>query len=190
MDVIYRLAEEKDLDEVFALQQRYHVDTISEEDKPDGFVTTLFTTDQLRALMEQEQGVSIAVSDGKVIGYAMAGSWEFWSEWPLFEYMIERLNEDNYCGDTMTVENSYQYGPICVDKEYRGTGVFQGLFWFSLKTMADKYPYMLTFINQINPRSYKAHTEKVGMDVIKTFEFNDNDYWELGIPTEKVKEKE
>ena len=33
--------------------------------------------------------------------------------------------------------------------------------------MADKYPYMLTFINQINPRSYAAHTKKAGMDLVK-----------------------
>ncbi|MDD4611861.1 MAG: GNAT family acetyltransferase, partial [Synergistaceae bacterium] len=46
--------------------------------------------------------------------------------------------------------------------------------------MVSRYPVMITFINRINPRSYDAHTRKVGMDLIKTFDFNDNHYYELG----------
>ena len=172
-----------DLDGVMELHKRYHISTISAEDKPDGFVTTNFTPEQLHALVNKEQGITIAKDGGRIIGYAMAASWQFWSEWPLFAYMIEKLGENSFNGMQLTVDNSYQYGPISVDKQYRGSGIFQKLFHASLESMAARYPVMVTFINQINRRSYAAHTQKVNMQTIGTFQFNNNDYYMLACPT-------
>ncbi|HHX18888.1 MAG TPA: GNAT family acetyltransferase, partial [Clostridiaceae bacterium] len=68
----YRLARLQDIPGVERLQQRYHASTISEEDRPDGFVTTLFTSEQFRTLIEKERGLAIAVDGDEIIGYAMA----------------------------------------------------------------------------------------------------------------------
>jgi hypothetical protein len=59
------------------------------------------------------------------------------------------------------------------------------VFDFSRAEMNKRYPILITFINQINPRSFRAHTKKLGLDVIKTFEFNNNSYYELGYDTSK-----
>ena len=171
-----------DLDGVMDLHRRYHISSISPGDKPDGFVTTNFTPEQLHALVEKERGITVAKDDGRIIAYAMAASWQFWSEWPLFAYMIEKLGENSYNGLSLSVENSYQYGPICVDRQYRGSGVFQKVFYASLDSMAGRYPVMVTFINRINHRSYAAHTKKVTMDTVCTFKFNQNDYYMLACP--------
>ena len=109
---------------VRALLKANHVNYIPEEDKKDGFVTTNLTDEQLEALIVKENGVTIAKDDnGKVVAFALAASWEFWSEWPLFAYMIEELSKFTCEGVTLTTENSYQYGPVCIDKSVRGTGV-------------------------------------------------------------------
>jgi hypothetical protein len=63
--------------------------------------------------------------------------------------------------------------------------VLKEIFNFSLEHMAKRYPILVTFVNQINPRSYEAHTRKLGLDVIQEFEFNGNRYWELGCETSK-----
>ncbi|MDO5716202.1 MAG: GNAT family acetyltransferase [Tissierellia bacterium] len=186
MEYSYRLATLDDVEGVYALQQLFHVSTIAEEDKKDGFVTTLFTKEQLISLITEEQGISLALKGDTIIGYAMAASWHYWSQWPFFQHMIEELPKVTMDGKEMTVDNSYQYGPVCVAKEERGHGVFQRLFWFSLKTMINRFPYMLTFVNHINPRSYKAHVEKVGLLVLRDFEYNNNTYWEMGIPTKEA----
>lgn len=180
----YRNARLEDIPGVSALQERYHVSTISDEDRPDGFVTTLFTEEQFKDLIEKENGLAIACDGDKIVGYAMAASWDYWSEWPLFQCMIKDLPSTTYLGEVLSTSNSYQYGPICVDKKYRGNDVFPNLYEFSRKQMAKRYPIMITFINQINPRSYKAHM-KLDLDVIKEFEFNDNHYYELGYDTSK-----
>lgn len=183
--MIYRNAALIDIPGISELQQKYHVSTIREEDKADGFVTTLFTEEQFKELIEKENGLAIACDDDKVVAYAMAASWQYWSAWPLFQFMIKDLPNTKYLGQALTIENSYQYGPICIHKDYRGSEVLPNLFEWSRLQMNKKYPILITFINQINHRSYKAHTKKLGLDVIKTFEFNNNQYYELGYDTSK-----
>ena len=181
--MIYRNAVLEDIPAVYALQQKYHISTIEEADKKDGFVTTLFNEAQLTDLIQKESGLFIAVDGDMLAGYAMAASWAYWSQWPLFQHMIRDLGNTSYRGEILTTENSYQYGPICIDAKYRGTDVLPGLFDFSRQQMSRRFPFLITFINQINGRSFKAHKKKLGLDLIKTFEFNSNQYYELGCET-------
>ena len=118
-----KIADFSDIEGVLSLHYRYQVDSIREEDKKDGFVTTPFTEEQMKSLIEKESGLFIAKIDNSVIAYAMAASWEFWSGWPMFAFMIKDLPNLSYLGQQLSVDNSYQYGPICIDKEFRGTGV-------------------------------------------------------------------
>ena len=187
--MIYRNATLADIPRITELQSMYHVSTISEEDKPNGFVTTLFTDRQFQNIIEKEQGLAIACDDedgGAIVGYVMAASWGYWSAWPLFQHMIQDLPNTEYMGRTLSTENSYQYGPICIHKNYRGTSVLLNLFEFSRSQMQPRFPILITFINHINPRSYEAHTRKLGLDVIKSFTFNNNQYYELGYDTAKA----
>lgn len=179
-NIKYQVATKEDLDQVEELQKKYHVDTISEEDKKDGFVTTLFTREQFEELIEKEKGLIIAKDKNKVVAYAMSASWDYWEAWPLFRHMIKDLDDTEFNGQKLTTKNSYQYGPVCIDKEYRGMGIIENIFEYSRRQFKDRYKVMLTFINKINPRSLYTHTEKLGMEIIKTFEFNDNNYYELG----------
>lgn len=181
----YRNAKLEDIPLVAALQEKYHVSTISDEDRPDGFVTTLFTDEQFARLIEEEDGLAIAADGERIVAYAMAASWQYWSQWPLFQYMIADLPNTVYLGQRLSTENSYQYGPICIHRDYRGTKVLPNLFEFSLRQMAPRYPILITFINRVNTRSYKAH-KKLGLEVIKTFEFNNNQYYELGCDTSRI----
>jgi hypothetical protein len=168
-----------DIDDVLALHYRYHIASIPEEDKSSGFVTTPFTREQLTDLINKENGLFIARKDGAVVAYVMAASWGFWSEWPMFAHMIKGLHELEFLGRKLTTENSYQYGPVCVDKTVRGTGLLEKIFDFARAKMSMRYPILVTFINKNNLRSFAAHTKKLGLQVINEFEFNGNQYYEL-----------
>ncbi len=180
----YRAAIVEDIEKVLALHRNYHIDTVSDEDRADGFVTTQFTAELLRDLIERERGLFVALDGERVIAYVMAASWEYCSRWPLFQYMIERLGEVEFLGEELTVGNSYQYGPICIDREYRGTGVLEKIFDLARREMNRRYPILVTFINKKNPRSARAH-EKLGLSVAEEFEFNGNSYYELVYDTAK-----
>ena len=181
----FKIAEITDIDKILELHYKYQVDSIAEEDKKDGFVTTPFTKEQLTDLINQEQGLFIAMKDDKVLAYVMAASWQFWSIWPMFEHMIKDLHNLEYLGQNLNVKNSYQYGPVCIDKSVRGSGVLEKIFDFSREHMSKRYPILVTFINKINPRSYEAHVRKLGLTVIQEFEFNNNNYYELVYDTSK-----
>ncbi|UPL47565.1 GNAT family N-acetyltransferase [Hymenobacter sublimis] len=185
MELEFKLASLEDIDGVLALHRKYQLATIAEEDKPDGFVTTAFTREQLTQLIEQEQGLTVATHEGQVVAYVMAASWQFWSGWPIFAYMIAQLPTLTYAGRQLSTTNSYQYGPICIDKPHRGSGVLERIFDFSRAQMAVRYPVLVTFINRINTRSYAAHTQKLGLEVIREFELNGNQYYELAYDTSK-----
>ncbi len=180
----YVLAELSDLPAIRKLMAKYHRDTIAPEDMADGFVTTALSDEQFADLIVREKGVMLAKDGDTLAAFALAASWDYWKQVPIMQRMIDLLPAmPAFESVTVTAENTYQYGPVCVDKSYRGTGVFEGVFRASLAQYGDKYPVMLTFVNQINPRSYAAHTRKAGMAELGTFDFNDNHYWMLAIKT-------
>jgi hypothetical protein len=177
--MIFKAAKVSDIDGVLQLQKKYQIDTIAEEDKKDGFVTTSFTREQLTKLIEEEQGLFIAENQDGIVAYVMAASWQYWSAWPLFAYMIQDLPNLEYRGQRLSVENSYQYGPICVDKSVRGSGVLEKIIELARKEMAKRFSFLVTFINKINPRSYEAHTRKLDLELLQEFDYNSNSYYEL-----------
>jgi hypothetical protein len=175
----FKMAEGKDIEGVLQLQKKYHINTIADADKKDGFVTTSFTKEQLTKLVEEEQGLFIAENQDGVVAYVMAASWQYWSAWPIFLYMIQDLPNLKYEGQQLNVENSYQYGPICIDKNLRGTGTLEQIFELARKEMANKFSFLVTFINKVNTRSYEAHTRKLGLTLLQEFDYNNNNYYEL-----------
>ena len=180
-----KIAQITDIENILKLHAKYQLATINEEDKKDGFVTTAFTKEQLSDIIEQEQGIFIAVEDDKVLGYVMSASWQYWSKWPMFAFMIKDLPKLSYLNQTLTVDNSYQYGPVCIDKSVRGSGLLEELFDFALDSMSKRYDILVTFVNKINERSFEAHKRKLGLDVIQEFEFNGNQYHEMVYDTSK-----
>ena len=192
-NLVIRHATVADMPGIRALLKKYHRDTISDEDRPGGFVTTAITDEQLTDLIEKENGVMIIVrpqaapSPDEVLAFCFAAPWEFWKSWPLFAYMIEIMPEYEFEGKNIIVEDTYQYGPICVDTSIRGTGAFADLFYASLTDFKDRFPVMITFVNSINGRSENAHNNKAHMQTIGTFDFNDNHYLMMAIRTDHEK---
>ncbi len=176
-------AELAEIEDVLKLHYKYQIDSIAEKDKTDGFVTTPFTKEQMIDLIVREKGLFIAKKDGVVVAYVMAASWEFWRVWPMFALMIKDLPNLEYKGHKLSIDNSYQYGPICIDKNARGAGVLQQIFEYAKTRMSARFPVLVTFVNKNNERSYQAHKRKLGLDVIQEFEFNGNDYYEMACLT-------
>lgn len=180
----YSYATKDNIPGILELQSQNLVTNLKDDEKDDGFVTTPFTVDQLENLIELD-GIFIALKDDKVVSYVMCASWQYWVAWPMFEYMASFLETLEYKGVKLNLENSYQYGPICVSKEVRGRGVFESIFEFAREQMNKRYPILVTFINKINKRSYEAHVRKLGLEVITEFEFNNNNFYELVYDTSK-----
>ena len=181
----FKIAELSDIDATLELHAKYQIDHIKEEDKADGFVTTAFTKEELTDLITQEQGLFIAKNEEVVLGYVMAASWAFWSKWEMFRFMMDDLKNLSYLGQELNTENSYQYGPVCIHKTLRGSGLLEVLFETAREEMAKRYPILVTFVNKNNPRSFQAHQRKLGLTIIQEFKYNGNEYYEFVYDTSK-----
>ncbi len=182
--MIARPATENDITGIKALQQINLFENLSEKEREKGFVTTPFTTAQLKGLLD-EQGLFVAESKGEIKGYTMAAGWDYFSQWPIFPFMISRLSGKVFNGINITEQNSFQYGPVCIDTGLRGTNAFPVLFENMRSAFSLRYPVGITFINQVNERSFKAHTNKLGMALVDEFEFSGRNYYGLAFDTEK-----
>jgi hypothetical protein len=169
-----------DIPGILQLQSKYLVSNLTDDEKKEGFVTTPFTTEQIEKIIG-EDGLFIAKGGDKIIAYVYAGSWTYFSQWPIFPFMTSRFDNLSFSNVKITTTNSFQYGPICIDMAYRGTGLLKNIFEYMRVNLQDRYPLSVTFINKINGRSFKAHTEKLKWTVIDEFEFNNNKFWMLGL---------
>ena len=182
-DITCRPATENDIEGILSLQERYLFANMTEADKVNGFVTTPFTVQQIKTLIDDSSAFVVTLPSDEVIGYTYAGTWDFFSQWAIFPYMVSRLPQLSYEGHQLTPQNTFQYGPICIDLAHRGNGIFQDLFETMRTAMSHRFPVGITFINKINERSYRAHTQKLEMSVIDEFGFNKNHYYGLAFLT-------
>ena len=177
-----RVAIEADISGILELQAKNLYTNLSEADRKNGFVTTPFTIEQIKIVLNQT-GLFVAEMESGIVGYAFAGSWDFFSQWPIFPYMVSRFPQLNFKEHSLTTSNTFQYGPVCIDQALRGGNIFPQLFATMRSGMASRYPIGLTFINKANPRSFAAHTRKLDLEVVDEFEFNGNFYYGLGFWT-------
>jgi hypothetical protein len=181
--MVTRVAMVADIPGILQLQALNLYSNLSEADRAAGFVTTPFTVAQIEQLLAQT-GAFVAEDDGQIVGYAFAGSWDFFSQWPIFPYMVSRFPRFDFQDKAITDTNSFQYGPVCIDRSRRGSGVFPQLFATMRSGMNDRYPIGVTFINKVNLRSVAAHTRKLDLTIVDEFEFNGNFYYGLAFLTE------
>lgn len=178
------VAKIPDIDGVLELQKLYLVSNLTDEEKKSGFVTTPFSVEQLTYVITNE-GLYVAKDENKIIAYLFAESWDYFSQYPIFEYMISLFPKLEFQDFQVNSTTSFQYGPICIDKEYRGKGLIHLLFEFMRIYTVKRYPLGITFINKTNVPSLKAHTEKLKWTVIGDFEFNNNEYYILAYDMSK-----
>ncbi|MGL3001625.1 N-acetyltransferase family protein [Flavobacterium sp. RSSB_23] len=183
-NIIIKKATEEDIPGIVALHKANLVVNLTEVEKQGGFVTTALTVAQIQTVI-QHHGLFIAKNEDAIIGFIFAADWEFFTQWPIFEYMIQLFPSFSFKNFDVTTTNSFQYGPICIDKNYRGQGIITELFEYMRIQMKEKYPLSLTFINKTNIPSYKAHTEKLAWEVIDEFHFNNNSYYVLAYDMNK-----
>ncbi len=172
---VLETAKNSDIVGILELQELYLVTNLTDEEKVSGFVTTSFSESLLEYVINQN-GIFIVKSNYKIIAYAFAASWDFFSRYPIFEYMISLFPKFKFRNFILNTTNSFQYGPVCIHKDFRGQGIIEILFEYMRIHILEKYPLSVTFINKTNIPSTKAHVNKLKWEVIDGFLFNNNEY--------------
>ena len=179
-----KIGVESDIEGVLALQEKYLYRNMTEHERQRGFVTTPFTVSQIEDIILQN-GLFVAVDEkDKIIAYVFAADWNYFQQWEIFNYMVSRFPQISFRGSEVTTKNTFQYGPICIDIQYRGIGVMDLIMEEMRIEFLKRFPISLTFINQINEVSTRAH-KKIGWEIVDRFDFNDNKYIALGLDMHK-----
>lgn len=171
----HRAQTTEELNEILKLQEANLRHLISEEEKQkEGFVTLQHDFDMLKK-MNDACAHSIAKHNGKVIGYALSMLQEFKKDIPL---LIPMFTEIDLVLKAQNQKLNYiAMGQICVDKGYRGSGVFRGLYQYMAEELNHEFDAIITEVDSKNRRSSNAHSA-IGFKVLKTYTSNDQ-LWEL-----------
>jgi len=161
-------ANQEDIQQILELQWINLPNNIStSEAKDQGFVTVHHDIDILTAMNEKFQHV-IAKHEGKVIGYTLVMLPEFGNQVPILSPMFDKINQLTYNGKALKKTPYFVMGQVCVDKNYRGKGVFKGLYHKMKMEMSTPFDCIITEIATRNTRSMRAH-EKVGFKTINIY---------------------
>ncbi len=174
----FQLARGDDFEKMVLLQNQNLSTVLADDQKSDGFLSTAFTADQF-IRMSESVAVVVGRNGDDVIGFICASTVEDCSENPLPAAMIARFPEILIGAHRLSELKCFIAGPVCVDKNYRGQGVFEGLYAELVGKAAAEYQAALALVSTANPRSIKAHA-KIGMEVVGSFSFAEREFFIVG----------
>jgi GNAT superfamily N-acetyltransferase len=171
-----RVTSDEELYEILELQKQNLKVALSDIDKQiEGFVTVDHTFEVLKR-MNDKCSHCIAKYDGKVIGYALCMLNEFRGDVPelisMFNYMDEIIESKG-----LATLNYFIMGQVCIDKVYRGQGVFRELYSFLKLELSKDYDAVVTEVSAKNVRSSEAH-KAIGFELLDKHTEAGED-WEL-----------
>ena len=142
----------------------YRNNVTPEEREKEGFVSWEYPIE----LLEQLQNLAphVIVKDGdRVVAYALVATKEAAPFHKDLKNMFYHLAGLQYRGQQLSTYNFYCMGQVCIEKAYRGQGVFAMLYQHHKALYQQRFDMLITEISPANPRSQRAH-EKVGFKTI------------------------
>jgi GNAT superfamily N-acetyltransferase len=157
-----------EIEQILALQQQNLKQHVSAAEKQSqGFVTVEHTFELLWQMHLQAPSI-IVKHDNQLAGYALTMLSACKTLIPELVTMFENFNQLHWKNKPLSSYSYYAMGQICVDKAYRGQGVFDLLYERHKTVYQNQFDLLLTEISTSNIRSQRAH-ERVGFTTINTY---------------------
>jgi predicted GNAT superfamily acetyltransferase len=175
MEILYRRAVPGDYDAILTLQSSNYIGNLPEDHRKQGFLSAEFTAGQVAAIAE-ELGTTVAVVGHRVVGFLSALRREFNTGSPVIAKMLDSYDLVKFEGKLLGSYSSYIYGPVCVDRDYRGKGLLRGLYEAQKKDLAGQFDVGVAFVSRDNPHSLRAHAAGLDMTEVGDFEVRGKTY--------------
>jgi len=161
-------SSDQHLQEILALQKRYLVRAVSEQQQTlEGFVFVEHTLSLLRRMAAQAPQ-AIAVSDGRVIGYCLSLPLSMQEELPSLRPMFEQFGRCFYRQRPLCDYSLIVGGQVCVDRDHRGQGLLARLYEQVRTSLPFHRDLCVTEIATRNVVSVRAH-ERMGFETVSTY---------------------
>jgi len=183
-DALFRRVQESDYPALLALQEANLRDNLTPDQRNEGFLSARFSRDQF-ATMNADVAVVVAEIDGSMVGYLCGSSVDFNRRFALISAMIERYPHTPMHRRALQSYQSFVYGPVCVDRRFRGRGLLRGLYRTLRTEVTGKFDIGVAFVARDNAHSLSAHVQGLGMLDVGAFEFDARAYRILAFDVEE-----
>ena len=173
--ILYRCFQHEDMSEVLRIQNDNLRINLSPLDQSNGYLSVSFSAEQLKE-MNSEIPIIVADMGSGLGGYLCSSSFEYSKQVPLLAYMMKLFKTITYRNRPIDSYRSFIYGPVCIDRHLRGSGLLSGLFDALMHQLSGRFEIGTLFISQNNTRSLRAHTHHLGMQVLTSFTFDENEF--------------
>ncbi len=173
--VLYRRAVSDDYAEILRLNAANFIANLSEDERKDGFLSAIFTAQQVAAMAE-DLGIMVAIVESKCRGFLCAFRQEFDHGSPVVAKMIASYGRLRFDGRPLSGYRSYVYGPVCIDGAFRRKGLLRGLYDAQKQDLAGQFEIGVALISRDNPHSFDAHVAGLGMVEAGDFEVNGQNF--------------
>ena len=169
----------RDLEQILDLQRANLIAGLpTAEWKDQGFVTVEHTLDILQKMHNAAPSIIVKDND-RVVAYALTMLRECSTMVPVLEPMFANVENLTWNGLPLTAYKFYVMGQICIDKAYRGRGLFDMLYQKHKEIYSPKFDLLVTEIATRNTRSLRAH-ERVGFKQVNIHR-DETDEWSVVI---------
>ncbi|EKE27940.1 MAG: acetyltransferase [uncultured bacterium (gcode 4)] len=168
-DIYTRLAKKDDLPWIINLQRKNLDSAISAHVKESQGFVSIETGIELLEEMIDKIGITVAISDKKVIGYLFAITEPIAKKTPIIDKFVENIDKYEYGWKKIS---SFRYcilWQICIEEKFRWTGVFNELYKHYFGELKDAYDIAVWWVCSDNNRSLHVHKNKLWMEVISEF---------------------
>ncbi|MEJ8840904.1 GNAT family N-acetyltransferase [Lacibacter sp. H375] len=166
----------EELEGILELQQSNLAQGLTvDEIQSQGFVTVKHSYEVLKKMNDLEKHV-IAKDDEAVIGYCLAMTKQSRFEIPVLVPMFDVFDQIVYKEKIISTLHYIVVGQVCVDKAYRGQGIFDNCYAAYKEFYQKKYDLAITEIASSNIRSLQAH-KRIGFREIHSYTDPANTEW-------------
>jgi ribosomal protein S18 acetylase RimI-like enzyme len=168
----------KELQQILDLQLRNLGNAVTaDEATGQGFLTARFDL-HLLDVMCGSYGHIIAKQNEQVVGYCLVMLREFSNAIPILVPMFQQFDRLVHEGKRLPELNYFVMGQVCVDKDFRGQGIFNELYNQLRLQMQDHFELVVTEIATRNTRSQKAHSN-TGFKKMNQYISPEGESWEI-----------
>lgn len=158
-----RAATKEELHQILELQKiNLYANVPENEKQKEGFLTVHSDFEILEA-MNNTCAHIIAKHNNNVVGYALSMTRDFKDKVEILKPMFQQINSTEKANSNYII-----MGQICVDKNFRGQGLFRGLYNHMQQELKNQFNAIITLIDVKNIRSINAH-KTVGFQLLKNF---------------------
>ncbi len=176
--ISFRRAVPEDYPGMRLLQAENLVDNLDTDEKQHGFLSIEYTKVQFDEI-NRDLGISVAVRDQQVIGYLCATTFRYALRFPILSELIANLRDRVIDQTPINEKTTFIYGPVCIARSMRGSGVLSSLFAVIRKLARPRFRQCVLFVSDSNPRSVNAH-RKLGMRDLGRFMYKGGIFHMLG----------